>query len=155
MNGALFKANCRQNIYHITKYISNLSKETKIIVVLCLICSLIVLLNGLTAFQNCVYWLLIFTRCGLSFRHDSTLTMHVRTRHDHLRPFKCDECNNTFGRLSHLKKHIKKVCGNKKNKEKPVVQCKFCDNTFPTKVSKAKSNSDHGSIYKDSIKSDG
>lgn len=69
----------------------------------------------------------------MSFRHDSTLTMHVRTRHDHLRPFKCDECGNTFGRLSHLRKHVRKVCGNRLNKDRPIAQCRFCEENFPTK----------------------
>ena len=69
----------------------------------------------------------------MAFRHDSTVTMHIRTRHDHLRPFKCDECGSLFGRLSHLKKHIRKVCGDNKNKEKPIAQCRFCEVTFPTK----------------------
>lgn len=72
-------------------------------------------------------------RCGMAFRHDSTVTMHIRTRHDHLRPFKCEVCGNLFGRLSHLKKHIRKVCGDNKNKEKPIAQCRFCDVTFSTK----------------------
>lgn len=75
----------------------------------------------------------ICNRCGMAFRHDSTVTMHIRTRHDHLRPFKCDECGSLFGRLSHLKKHIRKVCGDNKNKEKPIAQCRFCEVTFPTK----------------------
>ncbi|XP_074633477.1 uncharacterized protein LOC141892188 [Acropora palmata] len=75
----------------------------------------------------------VCNRCGMAFRHDSTVTMHIRTRHDHLRPFKCDECGSLFGRLSHLKKHIRKVCGDNKNKEKPIAQCRFCDVTFPTK----------------------
>jgi len=75
----------------------------------------------------------VCNRCGMAFRHDSTVTMHIRTRHDHLRPFKCNECGSLFGRLSHLKKHIRKVCGDNKNKEKPIAQCRFCDVTFPTK----------------------
>lgn len=75
----------------------------------------------------------VCNRCGMAFRHDSTVTMHIRTRHDHLRPFKCEVCGNLFGRLSHLKKHIRKVCGDNKNKEKPIAQCRFCDVTFPTK----------------------
>lgn len=75
----------------------------------------------------------VCNRCGMAFRHDSTVTMHIRTRHDHLRPFKCDECGSLFGRLSHLKKHIRKVCGDNKNKEKPIAQCRFCEVTFPTK----------------------
>ncbi|XP_068686195.1 uncharacterized protein [Montipora capricornis] len=75
----------------------------------------------------------VCNRCGMAFRHDSTVTMHIRTRHDHLRPFKCEECGSLFGRLSHLKKHIRKVCGDNRNKEKPIAQCRFCDVTFPTK----------------------
>lgn len=81
---------------------------------------------------NSVLFLIVF-RCGVSFRHDSTLTMHIRTRHDHLRPFKCDECGNTFGRLSHLRKHVRKVCGNRLNKDRPIAQCRFCEENFATK----------------------
>ena len=84
-------------------------------------------------FTSACFFFLYLSRCGMSFRHDSTVTMHIRTRHDHLRPFKCDECGSLFGRLSHLKKHIRKVCGDNKNKEKPIAQCRFCDVTFPTK----------------------
>ncbi|XP_031567676.1 zinc finger and BTB domain-containing protein 24-like [Actinia tenebrosa] len=75
----------------------------------------------------------VCSRCNVAFRHDSTLTMHIRTRHDHLRPFKCDECGNTFGRLSHLRKHVRKVCGNRMNKDRPIAQCRFCEENFPTK----------------------
>ena len=87
----------------------------------------------LTSECGCVFFVFYLSRCGMAFRHDSTVTMHIRTRHDHLRPFKCDECGSLFGRLSHLKKHIRKVCGDNKNKEKPIAQCRFCDVTFPTK----------------------
>ncbi|XP_028401522.1 zinc finger and BTB domain-containing protein 24-like isoform X2 [Dendronephthya gigantea] len=74
--------------------------------------------------------------CGTAFRHDSTLTMHVRTRHEHKRPFKCEYCDHTFGRLSHLRKHMKKVCGpNKPEKQATmVIQCKYCEEIFPSKI---------------------
>lgn len=74
--------------------------------------------------------------CGTAFRHDSTLTMHVRTRHEHKRPFKCEYCEHTFGRLSHLRKHTKKVCGPNKP-EKPaamIIQCKYCEEIYPSKI---------------------
>lgn len=78
----------------------------------------------------------ICKHCGTAFRHDSTLTMHVRTRHEHKRPFKCTYCEHTFGRLSHLRKHVKKVCGpNKQEKQASTIfQCKFCEVVFPSKV---------------------
>lgn len=46
----------------------------------------------------------------MCFRHDSTYTMHIRTKHDHIRPFFCEKCDKSFGRLSHLRKHQKLVC---------------------------------------------
>ena len=82
------------------------------------------------------YILFSFSSCGTTFRHDSTLTMHVRTRHEHKRPFKCEYCEHTFGRLSHLRKHMKKVCGPNKP-EKPatmIIQCKYCEEIFPSKI---------------------
>ena len=62
--------------------------------------------------------------------------MHVRTRHEHKRPFKCEYCEHTFGRLSHLRKHVKKVCGpNKQEKQASTIfQCKFCETVFPSKI---------------------
>ena len=62
--------------------------------------------------------------------------MHVRTRHEHKRPFKCEYCEHTFGRLSHLRKHMKKVCGpNKPEKQATmIIQCKYCEEIFPSKV---------------------
>ena len=62
--------------------------------------------------------------------------MHIRTRHEHKRPFKCEYCDHTFGRLSHLRKHMKKVCGpNKPEKTATmVIQCKYCEEIFPSKI---------------------
>lgn len=69
--------------------------------------------------------------------------MHVRTRHEHKRPFKCTYCEHTFGRLSHLRKHVKKVCGpNKQEKQASTIfQCKFCEVVFPSKVELRKHSS--------------
>lgn len=75
----------------------------------------------------------VFTiRCGAQFRHDSTLTMHVRTRHDHLKPFTCDGCSKKFGRMSHLRKHQRNVCG-RSSLRGSMVQCKYCEAIFPKK----------------------
>lgn len=77
---------------------------------------------------------IIFTfRCGAQFRHDSTLTMHIRTRHDHLKPFTCDGCSKKFGRMSHLRKHQRNVCG-RSGLRGAIAQCKYCDATFTKKV---------------------
>ena len=78
----------------------------------------------------------LFSSCGTAFRHDSTLTMHVRTRHEHKRPFKCEYCEHTFGRLSHLRKHMKKVCGPNKSEKTAtmIIQCKYCEEIFPSKI---------------------
>lgn len=77
-----------------------------------------------------------FHSCGTAFRHDSTLTMHIRTRHEHKRPFRCEYCDHTFGRLSHLRKHVKKVCGPNKNQKQAntITQCKYCEEIFPNKI---------------------
>lgn len=88
------------------------------------------------AFHNILFTVVFFPSCGTTFRHDSTLTMHVRTRHEHKRPFKCEYCEHTFGRLSHLRKHMKKVCGpNKPEKQATlIIQCKYCEEIFPSKI---------------------
>ncbi|XP_065056192.1 uncharacterized protein LOC135684528 isoform X1 [Rhopilema esculentum] len=71
-------------------------------------------------------------RCGAQFRHDSTLTMHIRTRHDHLKPFSCEGCGKNFGRMSHLRKHQRNVCG-KGTPRYNLFSCKFCDEEFNRK----------------------
>ena len=73
-----------------------------------------------------------FSRCGAQFRHDSTLTMHIRTRHDHLKPFACDGCGKNFGRMSHLRKHQRNVCG-KGAPRNNMFPCKYCDEGFARK----------------------
>lgn len=74
----------------------------------------------------------VCNRCSAQFRHDSTLTMHIRTRHDHLKPFTCDGCAKKFGRMSHLRKHQRNVCG-RSSLRGSVVQCKYCELSFPKK----------------------
>lgn len=74
----------------------------------------------------------LFSRCGAQFRHDSTLTMHIRTRHDHLKPFSCDGCGKNFGRMSHLRKHQRNVCG-KGAPRNNLFTCKYCDEGFARK----------------------
>lgn len=69
-------------------------------------------------------------RCGAKFRHDSTLTMHIRTRHDHLKPFSCDGCQKKFGRMSHLRKHQRNVCGRANARGNNIIVCKYCELIF-------------------------
>ena len=71
-------------------------------------------------------------RCGAEFRHDSTLTMHIRTRHDHLKPFSCDGCDKNFGRMSHLRKHQRNVCGKVASRGN-IFGCKYCEEGFARK----------------------
>ena len=66
--------------------------------------------------------------------------MHIRTRHDHLKPFSCDGCSKKFGRMSHLRKHQRNVCGRSNSKANfTVVQCKHCEVAF-TKKSELKAH---------------
>ncbi|XP_066933261.1 uncharacterized protein [Clytia hemisphaerica] len=74
----------------------------------------------------------VCNRCNAQFRHDSTLTMHIRTRHDHLKPFTCDGCSKKFGRMSHLRKHQHNVCG-RTSIRTSIAQCKYCDAIFSKK----------------------
>eukprot|EP00794_Sanderia_malayensis_P011093 gene11093-12261_t len=75
----------------------------------------------------------VCNRCGAEFRHDSTLTMHIRTRHDHLKPFSCDGCGKNFGRMSHLRKHQRNVCG-KGTQRTNIFACKYCEKSFSRKA---------------------
>lgn len=74
----------------------------------------------------------VCNRCGAQFRHDSTLTMHIRTRHDHLKPFSCEGCGKNFGRMSHLRKHQRNVCG-KGAPKSSMITCKYCNEAFARK----------------------
>lgn len=58
--------------------------------------------------------------------------MHIRTRHDHLKPFSCDGCGKNFGRMSHLRKHQRNVCG-KGAPRNNLFTCKYCDEGFARK----------------------
>ena len=58
--------------------------------------------------------------------------MHIRTRHDHLKPFTCDGCGKKFGRMSHLRKHQRNVCG-RNDVRGTTVHCKYCDMQFAKK----------------------
>lgn len=51
-------------------------------------------------------------KCGVFFRHDSTYMMHIRTRHEKLKPYQCGGCYRVFGRMSHLRKHQALACEN-------------------------------------------
>lgn len=77
--------------------------------------------------------LVFFFRCNAEFRHDSTLTMHIRTRHDGLKPFTCDGCSKKFGRMSHLRKHQRNVCG-RSSMRGSIAQCKYCEAHFSKKA---------------------
>lgn len=59
--------------------------------------------------------------------------MHIRTRHDHLKPFECEGCSKKFGRMSHLRKHQRNVCG-RANIRTSIAQCKYCDSVFSRKT---------------------
>ena len=59
--------------------------------------------------------------------------MHIRTRHDHLKPFECEGCSKKFGRMSHLRKHQRNVCG-RASIRTSIAQCKYCDSIFTRKT---------------------
>ena len=45
----------------------------------------------------------------MEFSRNANLTNHIKTVHQHLRPYKCDQCGKSFGEAGTRKKHIEAV----------------------------------------------
>ena len=45
--------------------------------------------------------------CDVSFGHNSSLQLHIKTVHLKLKNFKCHDCDQSFGRNGDLQRHIK------------------------------------------------
>jgi len=75
--------------------------------------------------------------CGREgFCNPSTLQDHIRAKHTHERPFKCEYCNKGFPAASHLAHHrMKKHRVNSKGELQPkvVFPCSFCGKILTTK----------------------
>lgn len=54
-----------------------------------------------------------------SFRDTQALNRHIRANHTHERPYKCNICNQKFGRLDHMKNHKKSKHSNRDKKKPP------------------------------------
>lgn len=52
-----------------------------------------------------------------SFRDTQALNRHIRANHTHERPYKCNICNQKFGRLDHMKNHKKSKHSNRNKKK--------------------------------------
>ena len=75
--------------------------------------------------------------CGREgFCNASTLQDHIRAKHTHERPFKCEYCKKGFPAASHLAHHrMKKHRVNSKGELQPkvVFPCSFCGKVLTTK----------------------
>lgn len=54
-----------------------------------------------------------------SFRDTQALNRHIRANHTYERPYKCNICNQQFGRLDHMKNHKKSKHSNRDKKKSP------------------------------------
>jgi len=75
--------------------------------------------------------------CGREgFCNSSTLQDHIRAKHTHERPFRCEYCNKAFPAASHLAHHrMKKHRVNSKGELQPkvVFPCDYCGKILTTK----------------------
>jgi len=75
--------------------------------------------------------------CGREgFCNSSTLQDHIRAKHTHEKPFKCEYCNKAFPAASHLAHHrMKKHRVNSKGELQPKVlfPCNYCGKILTTK----------------------
>lgn len=62
-------------------------------------------------------------QCDRAFILPGHLQDHIRSQHTLERPFKCDDCGNTFSRRKLLRQH-RQLHGEKRFK------CKYCDQVF-------------------------
>ena len=70
------------------------------------------------------------------FCNSSTLQDHIRAKHTHEKPFKCEHCNKAFPAASHLAHHrMKKHRVNSKGELQPkiVFPCNYCGKILTTK----------------------
>ncbi|XP_041659075.1 zinc finger protein 660-like [Cheilinus undulatus] len=66
--------------------------------------------------------------CGVTYKRESHLVSHQRSRHGSSRPFVCEVCSMAFRINSELKKHI-----SSHSRERPF-SCRICGKTFKRKV---------------------
>ncbi|QLQ78642.1 hypothetical protein HG537_0A08900 [Torulaspora globosa] len=64
--------------------------------------------------------------CNKAFSRPSLLTEHQQTVHQGRKPFKCEICDRTFAKKSHLERHIHVHSENK------PLHCSFCHKGFTT-----------------------
>ena len=64
-------------------------------------------------------------QCGQSF---TRLKRHVKTVHEQVRDFECQQCDKAYSMKDDLNKHIKRVHNLKRHK------CSVCQNVYSSKV---------------------
>lgn len=64
--------------------------------------------------------------CDKAFSRPSLLTEHQQSVHQGLKPFKCELCDRSFAKRSHLERHI-----HAHSQDKPL-HCSFCGKGFTT-----------------------
>lgn len=74
-----------------------------------------------------------FERCDATFGQKGSLTRHVKSRHEKLRPHACDLCQKSFSALWTLRVHQRNV----HLKSKPH-KCHLCDKSFGELFNKSK-----------------
>lgn len=74
-----------------------------------------------------------FPECGATFGQKGSLTRHIRSRHEKLRPHLCEICQKSFSALWTLRVHQRNV----HLKSKPH-KCHLCDKSFGELFNKSK-----------------
>ncbi|XP_019554389.3 zinc finger protein ZFP2-like [Aedes albopictus] len=108
-------------------------------------------INGLNADDSQIARSVSCHLCRNEFGTRQSLYVHFKEQHsEHGRPFKCDLCQATFKRKSHLDDHVSshtgevryacKFCGEKFLRAKPLMRHrKNCHKEFPLKIKPSKS----------------
>lgn len=66
--------------------------------------------------------------CSKSFTRPSLLTEHQMSFHQGIKPFKCNQCDKSFGRKNHLERHLN---SHKTDLDKPY-HCQYCNKGVTT-----------------------
>ena len=73
--------------------------------------------------------------CTQSFLAKRSLTRHIKTVHEGIKPFKCELCNVGYYTNIRLRCHYQRVHKEKKRKLKTSFKCEYCNTEFSSKTS--------------------
>ncbi|XP_050429669.1 transcription factor IIIA-like [Adelges cooleyi] len=71
-----------------------------------------------------------YDNCMLSFSRPYRLRIHIQ-RHQGIKEFSCSQCDRSYHRQQHLKRHVDEAHQNKSRLEQPIP-CDHCDRQFNT-----------------------